>query len=121
MYLGDREPVAPGLDPLLPRREKGSEIKEKGELSDELDDIVSAWRAGNLKVLDELLLAGMQEQREVYQSILVERNQRWAARIKDLLGQDTDYLIIVGALHLIGDDSVQVMLLDKGIETQQVR
>ena len=38
-----------------------------------------------------------------------------------LLDDDTDYLIVVGALHLVGDDSVLALLSQRGHEARQVR
>ena len=91
------------------------------DIDDELDDIVIAWKTGNIKVLDKLLLEGLADQPEVYQKILVERNQRWTTAIKKMTNDSKDYLIVVGALHLIGEDSVQEILKSAGVKSRQIR
>ena len=58
---------------------------------------------------------------EVYQKILVERNQRWTTAIKKMTNDSKDYLIIVGALHLIGEDSVQEILNTSGLKSRQIK
>jgi uncharacterized protein len=62
----------------------------------------------------------MQGQPEIYDQLLVQRNRRWSGAIIDMMNDSQDYLIIVGALHLIGEDSVQNMLKDQGIRTQRL-
>ncbi|MEN8164607.1 MAG: TraB/GumN family protein, partial [Acidobacteriota bacterium] len=49
--------------------------------------------------LDELA-----KHEELNKALVTDRNLRWVGRIEDLLDDDDDYLIIVGALHLIGPD-----------------
>ena len=42
------------------------------------------------------------------------RNRRWAARIAGLLGQDGDALVVVGALHLVGERGLPELLAAQG-------
>jgi uncharacterized protein YbaP (TraB family) len=62
----------------------------------------------------------MHDQPEVYDQLLIQRNRRWSSAIIDMMNDSQDYLIIVGALHLIGADSVQNMLKDQGIRTRRL-
>jgi uncharacterized protein YbaP (TraB family) len=95
-------------------------LQEAQSSNDDLDTIVKAWKQGNVRKLGRLLLEGMQEQPEVYDQLLVQRNRRWSDAIIDMTDDSQDYLIIVGALHLIGADSVQNMLNQKGIRTRRL-
>jgi uncharacterized protein YbaP (TraB family) len=45
----------------------------------------------------------------------VRRNQRWAGQIEALLDDDRDYLVVVGALHLVGPDGLPNLLRDRGL------
>lgn len=76
----------------------------------ELEAFVTAWKAGDDRYLGEQLRAEFTEHPEVYQALIVERNRRWARRIVQLLGEHEDYLVVVGALHLVGEHSLQAML-----------
>jgi hypothetical protein len=96
-------------------------LEDADSLTDILDTIVAAWKRGDIKTLDNLLLEGMDEQPEVYDQLLVQRNRRWTKAIIELTNDSQDYLIIVGALHLIGEDSVQNMLSEAGIQTRRLR
>ena len=95
-------------------------LEDAQSANDDLDTIVKAWKQGNLRELDQLLLEGMHGQPEVYDQLLVQRNRRWSGAIIDMMNDSQDYLIIVGALHLIGEDSVQNILKEQGIRTQRL-
>ncbi len=95
-------------------------LEDAQSVSDDLDTIVTAWKQGDINKLDELLLEGMQGQPEVYDQLLVQRNRRWSKAISDMMNDSQDYLIIVGTLHLIGEDSVQNMLGEQGIRTRRL-
>jgi len=96
-------------------------LEEAGSRTDNLETIVTAWKQGDIETLGKLLLEGMDEQPEVYDQLLVQRNRRWTKAIMDMTNDSQDYLIIVGALHLIGEDSVQNMLGKAGIQTRRLR
>jgi uncharacterized protein YbaP (TraB family) len=50
----------------------------------------------------------------------VQRNRNWISQIMRLLDQPDNYLVIVGAMHLVGPDSVVAMLEDRGVEIRQL-
>ena len=43
-------------------------------------------------------------------TIVASRNRRWVDTIDALLERREDYLVVVGALHLVGDDGVPHLL-----------
>jgi uncharacterized protein len=51
----------------------------------------------------------------------VRRNEDWLVKIIDLLDDSEDYLIIVGAMHLIGESGVPELLRARGFEVTQLR
>ena len=52
--------------------------------------------------------------------LITSRNRRWANEIATWLDDERDYLVIVGALHLVGDEGVPSLLADKGIGIHQL-
>ena len=95
-------------------------LAEGGQIEALLEDIIDAWRNGDIEYLDETLLSDMEESRELYQKVVVERNRNWVQQIDALLDDDDDYLIIVGTMHLIGDDGVPALLRKRGLKVQQM-
>jgi len=88
----------------------------------ELDRLVDAWAAGDVDSLEKVAVAEMQtETPELYQALLVRRNIDWADQIQTLLEGSGTIFIAVGAAHLVGDDSVQEVLEDRGVTVEAAR
>ena len=85
-----------------------------------MDGVVRAWKAGDTAQLETDLMDGLDEQPELYERILVRRNENWAASVLALINDSQDYLIVVGALHLVGDDSLLRLIDDAGYPAQQL-
>lgn len=87
----------------------------------ELDGMVAAWADGDVVKLKELGIDDMREEsEEVYQALLVRRNTNWAGQIQTLLAGSGTTFIAVGAAHLAGDDSVQAILEQRGVQVDRV-
>ena len=95
-------------------------LAEGGQIEELLDDIIDAWRNGDVAYMEETLLADMAGSRELYRKIVVDRNKDWVRQIGALLDDDDDYLIIVGTMHLIGKDGVPQLLRNRGLLVEQV-
>ena len=63
----------------------------------------------------------MQDYPELNQTIVVDRNVNWTNEIEDMLDDDIDYLIVVGTLHLVGEDGVPRLLEARGHDVTQLR
>ena len=95
-------------------------LHESAKLGDMMDEVIDAWRRGDIAGLEAGILDDLQEQEELNQALVVGRNKRWVERIESLLEDDEDYLIIVGALHLVGRDGVPKQLLRNGYDVRQL-
>lgn len=95
-------------------------LSEGGEIETLMDDMIRAWREGDLAFMEENMLAEMAQSPQLYKSIVVDRNKHWVEKIEALLDEADDYLIIVGALHLVGSDGVPALLSRRGIEIGQM-
>jgi uncharacterized protein YbaP (TraB family) len=87
-----------------------------------LNAIVDAWMRGDQKAIARLIVDELRKPLpDLYRSLIVERNRRWAETIDGMLKQDGNRFIAVGAGHLAGPDSVQAKLVAKGIRVDLVR
>jgi uncharacterized protein len=92
---------------------------------DDIDDqasieaVVDAWRTGDLKTLERLLSESFQQYPELFRMLTTDRNRQWLPTITQLLHEDQDYLVIVGALHLVGKDGLVQMLAQAGYPAVQ--
>jgi uncharacterized protein YbaP (TraB family) len=96
-------------------------LEESTELEESMDELIRAWRNGDTRFLEENMLAEMKKHRELYRAIVLNRNQDWVNQINRLLGKSDNYLVIVGALHLIGDDGVPAQLERRGHTVNQMQ
>lgn len=86
---------------------------------DEMERLVTAWATGNVDDIDALMNRGMDGSPGLAKALLEDRNARWVKEIREFFMKDKNsYLIVVGAGHLAGDDSVIAMLRDAGIEVE---
>jgi uncharacterized protein YbaP (TraB family) len=90
----------------------------KSDLKD-TDRVVRAWQDGDTVKLEQLLREGTHDSPELYRMLTTDRNRKWLPKITQLLDDNYNYLIIVGALHLIGDDGVIELLRQHGYEPVQ--
>jgi uncharacterized protein YbaP (TraB family) len=96
-------------------------LRESLNIEENLDLLIDAWRHGDIDFLEENLLAEMQRYPELYKTLVVDRNEAWVEQIRNLIGEQDDYLIVVGTLHLVGDDGLPALLSEIGITTNQLR
>jgi len=96
-------------------------LREGGQIEALLDDVIDAWREGDVDYMEETLLSDMAGHGELYSSIVVDRNNNWVRQIDALLDDDDDYLIVVGTMHLVGQDGVPELLRRRGMQIQQMQ
>jgi hypothetical protein len=91
-------------------------LGEFGAAQTDVDRLVDAWAAGDVESIRTIAVDPMLETPLLYDVLLVRRNTDWANQIETLLEGSGTGFIAVGALHLTGDDSVQQILLGRGVE-----
>jgi uncharacterized protein len=96
-------------------------LEELRDLDDELDQLIDAWRDGDLGTLESVLLEGFEEYPELYERLVVDRNRDWLPTILEYAQGDSDYFVLVGALHLVGEDGLVRLLEAEGKEVVRVR
>jgi uncharacterized protein YbaP (TraB family) len=94
-------------------------LKEVSVLKDKVGEMANAWRTGDAKLLAGLINAALEEHPWLYQRLIVERNRNWVPKIEKLLRGDRDAIVIVGAGHLAGKDSIIEMLGKDGFRAEQ--
>jgi hypothetical protein len=94
-------------------------LEETDQIDAQVGELVQAWRKGDVARLAELLSGEFEEFPDLYRRLTVDRNRAWIGPLVDLLDDRDDYLVVVGALHLVGDDSVIELLEERGFEAIQ--
>lgn len=81
--------------------------------------LVDAWLDGDLAALEAQGLTPMRTAAPtLYRRLVVERNARWTETILKRLKGSGETVVVVGAAHLIGQDSVPAMLRQRGVAVE---
>jgi uncharacterized protein len=96
-----------------------STLQDMAEGIKEVDDVISAWQHGDTAKLEQLLRDASHDSPELFRKLTIDRNRRWLPRIEQMLNDDSNYLVVVGAMHLIGHDGVVDLLQHDGYSPVQ--
>lgn len=100
------------------------EFVEEGDAAPaKLDELHAAWRRADIPMLERLTRDEMRALTPVtYQRIAVDRNRAWVPQLETMLRQGAghDVLVVVGALHLLGDDGVVSLLRARGYRVERI-
>ena len=112
-----------GLGPKEQLQSLQDSLDDVGTMEQEINRMHALWRAGDGEALYALTGAEMKaEYPDLYERLNVARNRAWLPRVRAMLdGQaDGDTLVVVGAMHLLGDDGVVRMLEDAGYTIERL-
>lgn len=90
---------------------------------DELRDILQAWASGNVAALEEHLFAPLRQDpslEPLYETFYFKRNRAMSGRLVGLFVEPRVYFVVVGAAHLVGDESIVSLLQERGYQVEQV-
>jgi uncharacterized protein YbaP (TraB family) len=91
-------------------------LRQLDEDPDFFSRLINAWAAGDAVAIEALGVAPMKQVSAVlYDRLIVQRNRRWAEIIAERLKGSGETVIVVGAGHLVGGDSVPALLRARGI------
>jgi len=93
-------------------------LDEFETVPDMMEEIVQAWRRGNVKKIDRLN-ESLDEYPSLYDRLLVERNGNWLNRMEEMLNSDETHLVVVGAAHMPGPDGILAGLKERGYRVTQ--
>jgi uncharacterized protein YbaP (TraB family) len=94
-----------------------------GDLKDiksEMREVTSAWRHGDAARLGALLSSEYNAFPTLYKPLVTDRNRRWLPQVEELLKANENSLVVVGALHLVGQGGLLELLRKKGYTITQL-
>jgi len=95
-------------------------LQETKKLPDLMQTMKTAWRQGNNSALENIILMPFKKDFPgVYNRVVVQRNNAWLPKIETMLRTEEVEFILVGALHLLGEDGVFAKLKARGYTIQK--
>jgi len=98
-------------------------LDEAQDAGAEMESLHSAWRRGDQDALWNGMAADLRrDYPALYRRINVTRNDAWMPRLQRMLDEEreNDTLVVVGALHLLGEDGVVEKLRAKGYKVERI-
>lgn len=84
------------------------------------EGIKDSWRNGKQKIFVRVQNEMEKDYPDIYQKVLVDRNANWIPAIESYLETEEIEFVLVGALHLYGDDGILSLLKEKGYSISQL-
>ena len=82
--------------------------------------LIESWRTGDAAAVERIVLKDLQQEPQLYQRLLVERNRNWLPKLEALFAQRTRAMVVVGAAHLVGPDGLVAMFRTRGYKVEQL-
>ena len=95
-------------------------LAEAALLSGPIAAMEAAWRRGDAAALQDVLRRALPEGSKARSRFLSQRNQAWLQGIEARLRRPDDTLVVVGALHLLGEDGLVALLRRRGLVVERV-
>jgi uncharacterized protein YbaP (TraB family) len=108
------------LDSMTPAEQQQAldeALADAADFRTEMDALHDKWRRGDAEGLEALMGADMRAHYpQLYQRIDVDRNNAWLPKLRAMLDDEheDDALVVVGSLHLLGDDGLVALLRKQG-------
>ncbi|MCW8928701.1 MAG: TraB/GumN family protein [Gammaproteobacteria bacterium] len=94
-------------------------LNDLKDVTSMINSLRAAWRSGNELEMKKIVLQSMiDDYPKLYQNMLVVRNNNWLPHIEEMIEDEAETLVLVGALHLVGDDGLLQLLRNKGYEVE---
>jgi uncharacterized protein YbaP (TraB family) len=94
-------------------------LRDLHKMDSALEKALGYWRTGNLDQLDKEMAADMRKETpQVYQQLLIARNQAWLPRIEQMFASPAVELVLVGSLHLSSKEGLLAQLEQRGYKVK---
>jgi uncharacterized protein len=89
-------------------------IDELKQIEVMLGELLAAWRKGDEAKMEELYIKDLKLYPKLYQTLIVDRNNKWVRNIEGYLNGSGNTMLVVGAAHLVGADGLVNLLRKRG-------
>lgn len=78
------------------------------------------WRRGDVKGMAGYLHRQSEKSPAFYERMVFARNKAWLPKIEQLIDGQTDAMVVVGALHLVGEQGLIHLLRENGYQVERL-
>ncbi|MFZ6754997.1 TraB/GumN family protein [Undibacterium sp. Dicai25W] len=95
-----------------------------GEAIRDTNQLIAAWKDGNAEKVVSMLQAEANKNpgsKKIMERLLDERNPAMADKIVELMAAGKHVLVVVGAGHIAGTNSISDLLKQRGLQVRQIK
>jgi uncharacterized protein YbaP (TraB family) len=85
-----------------------------------LDRLTKSWSSGDIGDLAAYFEEESGDDPELRRKMFTDRNAAWMVKIRGMMARPGEYLVVVGAAHLVGPDSLIAMLRRAGVTVERM-
>jgi uncharacterized protein YbaP (TraB family) len=95
-------------------------IKDLKSIKQNYESLVDAWKKGDVKKLNDLMVAELKTKTpKLYKELITDRNEKWLHSIDTYQKTPQKEFILVGVGHLVGSDGIVEALRQKGYKVEK--
>lgn len=96
-------------------------LADLNNYNDMFKGLLTAWREGDTDTLNKVAVEKMQKNDpKSYKQLFKDRNNNWLPKVEAMFNNDSNEFVLVGAGHLVGQDSLLTLLENKGYSVSLV-
>ena len=94
-----------------------------GDADLDAERMILAWKMGDVAAMGTFEEQFRKQYPRTHHAVMTERNQRWIPKLRQYLDgrKSGNVMVVVGALHLIGDQGIIRLLQAQGYRVERVR
>ncbi|HEY0946319.1 MAG TPA: TraB/GumN family protein [Opitutaceae bacterium] len=97
-------------------------LEDLAELPRILEEVLTAWRTGDISAIDSLLLDDVRSHYPaIFKDLIVDRNNAWLPKLDAMLKSAEVEFVLVGAGHLAGPEGLLNRLRRRGYSVEQIK
>jgi uncharacterized protein YbaP (TraB family) len=96
-------------------------IGELKQIEVMLGELLAVWRKGDEARMEELYIKDLKLYPKLYQTLIVDRNNKWVRNIEGYLNGSGNTMVVVGAAHLVGADGLVNLLRKRGYKVVKLQ
>ena len=96
-------------------------IEELKQIEVMLGELLAVWRKGDEAKMEELYIKDLKLYPKLYQTLIVDRNNKWVRNIEGYLNGSGNTMVVVGAAHLVGADGLVNLLRKRGYKVVKLQ
>jgi uncharacterized protein YbaP (TraB family) len=98
-----------------------STLRDLKSMDEMMVSLTKAWRAGDLATIEKEMLKPMKKEfPETYKIMVLDRNNKWMEKIQAMFKTPEKEMVLVGSLHLVGEDGLIKQLKSRGYKVKAV-